>query len=214
MFVGKPKHIYHPETGETTIVPEYYKEDEYLVMAALAGSTDNIESQSNPEPVAFSDVEYDPKIDPMNMEQYKPKVYRVMPVFQKDIVDDSIQKAEDVEKAEVCECEDIGEKKISSGNNSDLPPRYEDIFTEVESSGDDYSYSNGLSSPYKELDGGDNEKRARERHSRAVRVHKILAICLLVFLLTLLAGQKIGCPNKEAATTAKEARPTKMCDMA
>ncbi|QPG73783.1 hypothetical protein FOA43_001097 [Brettanomyces nanus] len=40
--------------------------------------------------VTFEDVEYDPTIDPSNMSQYKPKNYRVEPIYEKKAVDDNV----------------------------------------------------------------------------------------------------------------------------
>lgn len=211
MFVGKPKHIYHPETGETTIVPEYYKEDEYLVMAALSESKNEVEKRSNPEPISFSDVEYDPNIDPMNMEQYNRKIYKVIPVFQKELVDDSVQTDFEIDKGGIG-MQNISDEKVGKNDDNDSPPRYEDIFTESDVHDDNYGYSSGASSPYKELEGGDREKRAGDRHSHIMRVHRILAACLFAFVLMLLAGQKIQCYKNVTDTTERETQPTKMCD--
>ncbi|KAG7841352.1 hypothetical protein KL942_001231 [Ogataea angusta] len=85
MCMMNPKHVYNMNSKNTTSVTPYMR---------------------------FEPVEYDPQIDPTNMGQYKPKIYKVEPVYQK--VDVEEESEPDSYK---------GEAELA-----DEPPRYSELY--------------------------------------------------------------------------------------
>ncbi|KAG7868991.1 hypothetical protein KL918_001634 [Ogataea parapolymorpha] len=85
MCMMNPKHVYNMTNKNTTSVTPYMR---------------------------FEPVEYDPQVDPTNMGQYKPKIYKVEPVYQKVNVE---------EKSEP----DTYKKE---NELADEPPRYSELY--------------------------------------------------------------------------------------
>ncbi|KAG7721087.1 hypothetical protein KL949_000819 [Ogataea haglerorum] len=79
-----PKHVYNMNDKKTTSVTPYMR---------------------------FEPVEYDPQVDPTNMDQYKPKMYKVEPVYQKVNVD-----------------EKSGHDTYKEDELADEPPRYSELY--------------------------------------------------------------------------------------